>query len=106
MSARTPAVAGKRTLHLASERLVPGPASERDLSRWSTLTLAQIRSALADLSGQLERVDVALAAGAALPLAVAAVRTPVTMPRRATNHRDATVLAKTLAMQPEPVPSQ
>ena len=35
-----------------------GPASERDLARWSTLTLTQIRSALADLEGQLERVDV------------------------------------------------
>ncbi len=35
-----------------------GPASERDLARWSTLTLGQIRSALADLSGHLERVEV------------------------------------------------
>ena len=34
-----------------------GPASERDLARWSTLTLTQIRSALADLEGRLERVD-------------------------------------------------
>ena len=39
------------------------------------------------------------------PLAVAAVSTPVTTPRRATNHRDATVLAKTVAMQPEPAPT-
>ena len=35
-----------------------GPASERDLARWSTLTLTQIRSALADLAGVLERVEV------------------------------------------------
>lgn len=35
-----------------------GPASERDLARWSTLTLTQIRSALADLGDELERVDV------------------------------------------------
>ena len=35
-----------------------GPASERDLARWSTLTLGQIRSALADLTGVLERVEV------------------------------------------------
>ncbi len=35
-----------------------GPASERDLARWSTLTLTQIRSALADLTDQLERIDV------------------------------------------------
>ncbi len=35
-----------------------GPASERDLARWSTLTLTQIRAALADLSGELERVVV------------------------------------------------
>lgn len=35
-----------------------GPASERDLARWSTLTLGQIRSALADLSGVLERIEV------------------------------------------------
>ena len=35
-----------------------GPASDRDLARWSTLTLGQIRSALADLSGLLERVEV------------------------------------------------
>ena len=35
-----------------------GPASDRDLARWSTLTLGQIRSALADLTGDLERVVV------------------------------------------------
>ena len=35
-----------------------GPASDRDLARWSTLTLGQIRSALADLTGDLERVEV------------------------------------------------
>jgi hypothetical protein len=35
-----------------------GPASERDLARWSTLTLTQIRAALADLSAVLERVEV------------------------------------------------
>lgn len=35
-----------------------GPASERDLARWSTLTLGQIRPALADLTGVLERVRV------------------------------------------------
>ncbi len=35
-----------------------GPASDRDLARWSTLTLGQVRSALADLSGLLERVEV------------------------------------------------
>ena len=35
-----------------------GPASERDLARWSTLTLSQIRSALADLADALERVEV------------------------------------------------
>jgi DNA glycosylase AlkZ-like len=35
-----------------------GPASERDLARWSTLTLRQVRTALADLTGVLERVRV------------------------------------------------
>lgn len=35
-----------------------GPASERDLARWSTLTLGQVRAALADLVGDLERVEV------------------------------------------------
>ena len=35
-----------------------GPASERDLARWSTLTLTQIRSALADLTDELERIEV------------------------------------------------
>jgi Winged helix DNA-binding domain len=35
-----------------------GPASERDLARWSTLTLTQIRSALAEITDQLERVEV------------------------------------------------
>jgi hypothetical protein len=35
-----------------------GPASERDLARWSTLTLTQIRSAVADLTDELERIDV------------------------------------------------
>jgi hypothetical protein len=32
-----------------------GPAGERDLSRWTKLTLTEIRSALADLAGQLEQ---------------------------------------------------
>jgi hypothetical protein len=35
-----------------------GPASDRDLARWSTLTLGQIRLALADLAPELERVEV------------------------------------------------
>jgi Winged helix DNA-binding domain len=35
-----------------------GPASDRDLARWSTLTLGQVRSALDDLSGELDHVDV------------------------------------------------
>ena len=35
-----------------------GPASDRDLARWSTLTLGMIRSALDDLSAELEHVDV------------------------------------------------
>lgn len=35
-----------------------GPVSERDLARWCTLTLRQIRPALADLAGQLAHVDV------------------------------------------------
>lgn len=35
-----------------------GPASARDLTRWSTLTLTQARSALADLAGSLERITV------------------------------------------------
>ena len=35
-----------------------GPAADRDLARWSTLTLTQIRGALADLAGELERVEV------------------------------------------------
>ncbi len=35
-----------------------GPASERDLLRWSTLTLTEIRAGLADLSDTLERVEV------------------------------------------------
>lgn len=34
-----------------------GPASDRDLVRWSTLTLGQVRSALNDLSGELDHVD-------------------------------------------------
>jgi hypothetical protein len=36
-----------------------GPTTDRDLARWSTLTLGQIRAALADLSGELEQVEVA-----------------------------------------------
>ena len=35
-----------------------GPASDRDLARWSTLTLTEIRAALADLAGGLECVEV------------------------------------------------
>ncbi|MFQ6170419.1 winged helix DNA-binding domain-containing protein [Oryzobacter sp. R7] len=35
-----------------------GPASERDLARWATLTLGQVRAALADLAGELEQVEV------------------------------------------------
>ena len=35
-----------------------GPASERDLARWSTLTLTQIRSAIGDLEGVLECLEV------------------------------------------------
>jgi DNA glycosylase AlkZ-like len=35
-----------------------GPASERDLARWSTLTLGQVRAALADLRQLLVRVEV------------------------------------------------
>ena len=35
-----------------------GPASERDLTRWSSLTLGHVRGALADLSGSLDHVDV------------------------------------------------
>jgi hypothetical protein len=35
-----------------------GPTTERDLARWSTLTLGQIRAALAELSGVLERIEV------------------------------------------------
>lgn len=35
-----------------------GPASDRDLARWSTLTLGQIRSALADLGAVFERIEV------------------------------------------------
>lgn len=35
-----------------------GPASDRDLARWSTLTLGQVRCSLDDLSGVLEHVDV------------------------------------------------
>lgn len=35
-----------------------GPASERDLNRWSTLTLGQVRAALDDLGDALERVEV------------------------------------------------
>ena len=34
-----------------------GPASDRDLARWSTLTLGQVRSALDDLAGELDHVD-------------------------------------------------
>ncbi|GAA4401827.1 winged helix DNA-binding domain-containing protein [Fodinibacter luteus] len=34
-----------------------GPASERDLARWSTLTLGHVRTALADLAGTLEHVE-------------------------------------------------
>ena len=39
------------------------------------------------------------------PLAVAAVRAPVTRPRRFTNQREATVEANTVAIEPEPVPT-
>lgn len=35
-----------------------GPAGERDLARWCTLTLTQIRAALAELAGELEAVEV------------------------------------------------
>ena len=35
-----------------------GPASDRDLARWSTLTLGQARAALAELGDSLERVEV------------------------------------------------
>ncbi len=35
-----------------------GPASERDLARWCTLTLGEIRPAVADLEGTLDHVDV------------------------------------------------
>jgi len=35
-----------------------GPASDRDLHRWSTLTLGEVRAALADLAHDLERVEV------------------------------------------------
>ena len=35
-----------------------GPASDRDLHRWSTLTLGEVRAALADLDGGLERFEV------------------------------------------------
>ena len=35
-----------------------GPASDRDLSRWSSLTLTQVRAALADLADELESVVV------------------------------------------------
>ncbi|WP_377641805.1 winged helix DNA-binding domain-containing protein [Oryzobacter terrae] len=34
-----------------------GPASDRDLARWSSLTLTQVRSALADLSGELASME-------------------------------------------------
>lgn len=39
------------------------------------------------------------------PVAEAAVRSPVTNPRLATNHRFATVAAKTRAIEPVPVPT-
>ncbi len=35
-----------------------GPATDRDLARWCTLTLTEIRAALADLGDVLQRVDV------------------------------------------------
>lgn len=35
-----------------------GPACDRDLSRWCTLTLTEVRRALADLEDELARVDV------------------------------------------------
>ena len=35
-----------------------GPASDRDLNRWSTLTLGQVRAALTELAGELERLEV------------------------------------------------
>jgi hypothetical protein len=35
-----------------------GPASDRDLSRWCTLTLTEIRVALGELESRLERVEV------------------------------------------------
>ena len=38
------------------------------------------------------------------PAAAAAVRMPVTRPRRATNHRLAIVAAKTMAIEPVPSP--
>ncbi len=55
------ALAGEDARRELTRRFIAGhgPASERDLSRWSTLTLTQIRSALADLGGKLERVEVA-----------------------------------------------
>jgi hypothetical protein len=35
-----------------------GPASDRDLLRWSTLTLTEIRACVADLAGELDSVEV------------------------------------------------
>lgn len=35
-----------------------GPASDRDLARWASLTLGQVRSALADLAAELDSTDV------------------------------------------------
>ena len=35
-----------------------GPTTDRDLARWSTLTLSQVRAALADLSGEMEHIEV------------------------------------------------
>ena len=34
-----------------------GPASDRDLARWASLTLTQVRGALADLAGDLEAIE-------------------------------------------------
>ena len=56
-----------------------GPASDRDLARWSSLTVTQVRSALDDLSGELESMDV----GGETLWADPTTRPRATRPRRA-----------------------
>jgi hypothetical protein len=60
-----------------------------------------------DTARQLNRSDREASRGrnSSCPVALPAVRMPVTSPRRATNHRDVTVATKASAIDPVPSPT-